>query len=470
MDATRSESFESILDISVLPQESEFFSQLQSLLMNLTEDSIPAAVTLLTESNNLTDPSRMQVIVHMIFMDTIYRFEKVHIYLKLIVALLGDPPVQKKSNQMSQILLNYLAKPANLANAQVYLLILCYNNKLFDSYGLLESVHAFYDGDYRMPTKWNSVLCWFAPIIEEHDQHLFEDCSKQYIHVFKHNFAPPKLKNYSIQFDSLQSNQWKDLKNSIGNNPNELAKILANDEITAFKPYFKKGFKINQRIPPSILECNEILLNEPTLVQYAAYYGSMNCFDYLVKNGANLDLLDKNKVSIAQFVAASGNVELLSRLRSLKCNLEGALNFAVLYHRKEVFDYLTGQLNVTILESDTQLGSVMHQAVMSDNIGVLSLCFNENVSVNSRDHDNKTPLHIAMINENMYSICSLLNHKDINVNAKDKNMFTPLHYAAERGFADGVRILLTCYKIGVNHTDTNGVFLIFKGPHFTTQL
>lgn len=67
-----------------------------------------------------------------------------------------------------------------------------------------------------------------------------------------------------------------------------------------------------------------------------------------------------------------------------------------------------------------------------------------------------TPLHVAVFNENIYSMSLLLTHPEIDPNTQDRDELTPLHYAAQQGYVEGIRALFTKKCVGVNITDING--------------
>ena len=79
-------------------------------------------------------------------------------------------------------------------------------------------------------------------------------------------------------------------KRSIGENDDCLCKLIRNDSITNFETYIKIfNIKLHSKINHSIFETNSFLLKKtPTLIEYAAFFGSINIFKYLHSNGVEL--------------------------------------------------------------------------------------------------------------------------------------------------------------------------------------
>lgn len=79
-------------------------------------------------------------------------------------------------------------------------------------------------------------------------------------------------------------------KRKIGENDDALCKIIRNDEIVSFIQFIQKEkISLQSKITKSIYETNPLLLeNSPTLIEYSAFYGSINIFKYLLNNGVEL--------------------------------------------------------------------------------------------------------------------------------------------------------------------------------------
>ena len=78
----------------------------------------------------------------------------------------------------------------------------------------------------------------------------------------------------------------------IGENDYGICKLIQKDLIEEFIIYVNKNcISVNSTINPSIYETNNFLLKQSkiTLIEYAAFFGSIQIFDYLRNNGAKLD-------------------------------------------------------------------------------------------------------------------------------------------------------------------------------------
>jgi ankyrin repeat protein len=124
---------------------------------------------------------------------------------------------------------------------------------------------------------------------------------------------------------------------------------------------------------------------------------------------------------------------------------------------------------------DEKQKTLLMRAVEQGRLEIVSILLAKKVSVDQRDEDTKTVLHIAAYYRNQKIMDALLRYinaempKDIQslINSKAHGGFTPLHVAVSRDNKSVVRVLLK-YKADINSLDANGntpVFLSCKA-HF----
>ena len=97
--------------------------------------------------------------------------------------------------------------------------------------------------------------------------------------------------------ENLDEEITEDFKKNrkIGENDNCLCKLIRKDLIIEFIEYIKQyNLSLNSIIEPSIFETNTFLINQQicskqiSLIEYAAFYGSINIFNYLRSNNVQM--------------------------------------------------------------------------------------------------------------------------------------------------------------------------------------
>ena len=138
-----------------------------------------------------------------------------------------------------------------------------------------------------------------------------------------------KIKNNSTDFQN---------KRIIGENDSYICQLIRNDSIDEFISYVNQNcIFLSMTIEESIFETNLFLLkNNPTLIEYAAFFGSIQIFKYLFLN----------KVALTPFLwlfAIHGNnAELISYLEEMKFQkyYKKCLIESIKCHHIEITNYI----------------------------------------------------------------------------------------------------------------------------------
>jgi len=92
-------------------------------------------------------------------------------------------------------------------------------------------------------------------------------------------------------------------------------------------------------------------------------------------------------------------------------------------------------------EGNGGLKTPLHVALLNNNVDVLRILLGAGAYVDDRNHNQSTPLHVAARHGNTEAIRLLLKH-GANVNARNNDGWTPLHCAEDSGKAESIQILL----------------------------
>lgn len=104
-----------------------------------------------------------------------------------------------------------------------------------------------------------------------------------------------------------------DKNRKIGENENYFCEMIRNDSIDTFISYVNKtNLSLFTTIKPSIFETNSFLCkNEPSLIEYAAFYGSIQIFQFLKLNNVRMTS------SLWYYAIHSQNAELIHLLEEI---------------------------------------------------------------------------------------------------------------------------------------------------------
>ena len=157
-------------------------------------------------------------------------------------------------------------------------------------------------------------------------------CSKKYKERFYPEFFFPEFKQF---FDAETVSEISkkhpetaesDLrmfeeKRTAGENDNYICKMIQNDAVEDFVRYVnERNLNLTRKVDPSLFETNSFLLkNTPTLIEYSAFFGSIQILTYLEKNGVKLG------PSLWLYAIHSQNAELIHLLEESDLELEKSL-------------------------------------------------------------------------------------------------------------------------------------------------
>ena len=113
-----------------------------------------------------------------------------------------------------------------------------------------------------------------------------------FFHEFKSFYPQNYIKKLLSENPDLDDQNYKSYeeKRKIGENDSYICELIRNDSIKEFIIYVnKKNLYLSSIISPSIYETNPLFLkNEASIIEYAAFFGSIQIFNYLRMNNVEL--------------------------------------------------------------------------------------------------------------------------------------------------------------------------------------
>ncbi|KAH0787015.1 ankyrin repeat protein [Histomonas meleagridis] len=353
-----------------------------------------------------------------------------------------------------------LSRPPTRHSAHLYLLRQLMYHSCISAQDIIFELNRFLKSHPDRIEDTLSTFCVFAPEIEHNDKPLFDSILTQFKTMCTGKYAgylPPELDLFIDQLESLRANNWKLLiqRADYGFNNDPISITLKDDDIETLRemsksPYFDK----NQRIHPSVFERCMFLWNEPTLLQFAAFHGAVNCFKYLIELGSDLTILSRNNFDVSCFAVAGGNLNIIKILEEKGITFKDAIQISAAMHQHNIFHWLyKNKCPNGLTDIGSELDSVLHAAAGANNTRLMLFCIGKKVDVNIKGRTLLSPLHIATERSRMDSISLLLAHKGLNINACDENEETALHVAAENGRYKPMKLLVSHEDINVNSRD-----------------
>lgn len=235
-----------------------------------------------------------------------------------------------------------------------------------------------------------------------------------------------------------------------------LIKVLRADNVDKLKIILEN----NVNLKTYATELPSIFDDSPTISAFIAYFGAMECFDYIIslinkrqdekilggkteahnifpKVKLNITYADKSSRSTIHFAAAGGKskfirrlIEDFNQLADLDSFNRNALHYAAEYNQKKVVDLIASYKKLSVDAKDIFHFTPLHLA--TDNMCtpvVKCLVDDYRCNVNLRDKDGASPLMFAA-RVGSLDLFNFLLERNANYKVKSKSELSLLHYSA----------------------------------------
>lgn len=354
------------------------FIELQEQLLEIDETKIDEILEYIQENQLTSNKTLFNEILQSINLVVQARPLNLQFYIDLLLKLKDDILINFSSNDLWHIF-----------RIHKNVLLSLYEEKCID----FQTVRKFCYDD-------KEYLKFFFVEVKENDEKFFNERIR-YLDIEKF-------------FIDINIEEFKK-KRKVGHSEWEVARIIRNDSIDEFQNFFSQSnMNLTEKVPPTIFESDEVVNSKftpmPTLIEYAAFFNSVNIFKFLWMNLQSM----VTSPNLPKYAICGGCYDLIhiceKENQVLKFD-EECVSSAIEYHHMEIVDYLHDSVGIeyTIW--------LLQRSIR---------CFN------------------------LEAIFIILEADPKLANASDVYGMTALHFACERGHLELVKFLLTLKKFNLN--------------------
>ena len=271
------------------------------------------------------------------------------------------------------------------------------------------------------------------------------------------------LQTFQKNYESLEADDWKlmrqqrETEHEIGT----VGEIIKKDDIERLIRLAEDpAFDWNMRIENSIWEPAAVLQNSPTILQFAAYYGSVECFRFILQNEADPKQLDDVGRSLIQFAVFGGDRGVLRLCETMDWDVSEAICAAVDSCSNEVFEWILE----TRKPEEVNINDVIVRAARANNVYAMRWSLERGASLESVDGEGLTPIMLTAAGNNRFLFECLL-AKGASLTHLDDKQMTVLHHAAVSNAHQIVERLIGLESIDINAIDRSKVYFMFIEHH-----
>ena len=355
-------------------------SELSRDLMDMKEETLESTLSLIRNSMLVRSRQKLTQFVGALLLAVKFRPRNIELYARLVSRLTSEP-IESDTflSELKSTIQRALFSRDSVKTAHVLFLYKCVNEKVFEVNDVLNRVLEY---EKLSPASTNHALHFFAWFLPEFELELHDDFIRLFALLKKSN--SPVLKNLQKDLLRYQSECWHEYEElrASGYNHHAIARVLRSDDVDTLKSMFDENkVDLESEIESSFFEREELLHGNPKCIQYAAYYGSVNCFNFLISHLARADVYDRNHNSTAAFGCAGGNSEILFKLRDLGVDFSTSPQIAVLFHQNKIYEWI-----LTLVDHDNFAEKirpvVFQKALISNNLPICLSYLGEGVNFN----------------------------------------------------------------------------------------
>lgn len=434
--------------------DSKLLLSLQRWLLDLVNIDRSERITKIANSIFILDSNNISIFIEELLIVLSIRPQNINIFVDITAELTKQFPESKSI--FSDILLKNLMYKSDCFHSKLYFYRGCIEKNILDINQLVDSIHQFYKdvGDMSV------ILFLFVFFLKEiHDlkPKFFKELLDRFNTECDENLK--LFNNFFVNVESYVLNDFAKWKFCIEHmcDYNSLTYLLAIDDIDAFQEKAVDDF--NFIIEPSIFERASILTKNTSLLQYCAFFGSVNCFKFILLQGASIKYTDTVLNTVYQYAVAGGNIEIISLLEQNDVSFcisqyENAVIYSIKFARNEIYQWLESIRGTEI--EDNKKPDPLQAAVISDNIICISNLLNKGFNIAVILEKGWSLLHYAAFFGRSISVRALIVNPEIDVNHGDQRGWTALHWACYNFYPNSVRALLENENIDVNAMNLEG--------------
>lgn len=446
---------------------------LQNILLDINEIEIEGSVAAIESLDFFTKSHDFSILIRNIIFMSIFRPLYIIQYSILVKQILEklkakEHPTDIQSIDYHNILLKelfhyiFISDEVNYFNSFLHLTYQIYKQQVFTTTEIVTNIRKYFRKFILSKGPISSVFAMFAPEIYEFDRETY-DMFLTFIQAWvSENIFNPATTNFYKKFDFYAENDFQNLKEI----RNELSckfkffDIFINDDAEQLQNIFSNPeIEIDKMIESPFLSPFYFLTSGYSLLSCAASFGAVECFKYLIQNGANYENA-KNTTQVAQYAMIGGSIEIIRICEQFNMNFDGTLQSSATFFRNEIFEYLYDTKNRNLLEVSPTKAIVIIQAATSNNLELMLNCLEMNCDVNQKDEYDMNCLKKASFFGLSQMTELLLSIPEIQLNQGE------LNFAASNGHYDTVKLIIEKSKsCGINY-DINYVGITGKTALF----
>lgn len=234
------------------------------------------------------------------------------------------------TDEANEILLSTLLDPNSGYPGSIVLTHILYKKGYFKQDRINDYIFDKYTNFSNYKARY--LFCILAPLIRNRNKDVFDTQCHNFYMTYSYSGAGNIFTSFFQTFPSKTDNEIEEM---IRDPYGEIGRAILDDDVDSIKDHITN---VNGTIIPSFFMATDLGQQSPTYLQWAALCGAESTFNYLLENGADPQIHDRQGRSSLCYAAAGGNLNIIRRLSKLVHDNDHAKETAIEYENREVFE------------------------------------------------------------------------------------------------------------------------------------
>lgn len=335
----------------------KLISQIQKSVSNLNNESLEEIGNQILQNEQIIEKKENIYLLAQIVLNAAdYRPKNIETLADLFIYIQQSNSYSNKVNLLEKYIVSFMHSRRPLSISSLFFLRTLFSRNAISLDSILSEINIILHNNHESNDITNQqfiddtldsdpenteiiltrILNWFYPEIKS--------ASKEIIKMAKDKYHYQVPKEYQNDDDEETLKKMMETGYSL----DILAEIIRNDDIDSFKRYIEQkegAFHIHHEIKSSIFERCSILLNDPTLLQYSAFFGSIKIFDHLLSLLSNIDPNENDFIMLPHFAIAGGSFDIIHTLEEKGFEFFSGIPTSIKYFQNDILSWILDNHN-----------------------------------------------------------------------------------------------------------------------------
>ena len=422
------------IEETFIPKDLIPFAEIQRIITDIKPETFVESVEKITNFQDLKNKEYVPFVIKEILIVVPLRHKRWEIYIELVKTLskIAIPPFKDFKKRFLDAVFRTEDEWEMHNKATIFHFArICFKAGIFSANEIMNRITAM---RIQFPLQYFLAVCYFAPemsvaspgvysnfvtilkkfqVREDATDTMTQTMIPPGVQANVRRIKDPVFQEYVNSFDELCENNFEKLIPLIetGCHLHSVEYDIYMDDVESLQTKVGKTYNTNRKVDPNPFHPAMFVQWRPTLLEMAAFYGSLNCFNYLLKRRA--------KTSFVSIMATAGGFPaIMERVKELDVPFQNCLRIAAAFRNFEAIDWILANCE-SECRFKKEINYIWARAAYTNYLPMLDYCIKNGCDINYCDENDQTALHLAAEQEHKEAVLFILSRPKLRFRKKN---------------------------------------------------